>query len=491
MEVRPENDGMVDMAAAQDLHGPDEEFGVAAAGQYEKVVYRGGWRLPMRSTVTKRSVAVLTGKTGTWKRVAGSDTQIQRDVFVKVTVFEQAGGAGPGSVQIGRQNDSGRTKYALRMHVHQPDMNISLSKSIRSRELATILLPLFRGSVSKPVAQAIENAALLPEEDDDDEGGNVSIVERSLKRFIKTGWAPRRIHLIKWLLERLRLNEDIDGKLVLNIEPSPEEARKWVERETRRRFKLLTGGKSSLALQHACASRVQNVWRGHVARKKFADIRDEYDDKIRDAKADMIGNAWRNHTGRKKLHRLGQAYKHRMKEQAAVVVQSQIRGALARLHFKHTKDAKKRIEDAAIMLQSAWRCRCARREHSRLKTEYEHEVLLKGSAIIIQCWYRSWKARSRVEKLSLERNEKLAEQTAIKLQCAWRGNRAYAKYKQLLAARNKKKDNAARAIQRSWRGAAAAWAQALEAKLIYENYKKNWGAERIAALWRGHVQVSV
>ena len=73
-------------------------------------------------------------------------------------------------------------------------MNISLSKSIRSRELATILLPLFRGSASKPMAQAIENAALLPEEDDDDEGGNVSIVDRSLKRFIKTGWAPRRIH---------------------------------------------------------------------------------------------------------------------------------------------------------------------------------------------------------------------------------------------------------------------------------------------------------
>ena len=501
-EVRPELDGG---AAA-----PGEGGAAAAAGTSEGVVYRGGWRLPMRSTVTRRSVGVLTGPAGTWKRVPGSTNQVQRDIFVKVTVFEHAGApahagglANDGlidpprdprdsrSAAAGSSSSSSSSKYELRMHVHQPDMNISLSKAIRSRELATILLPLFRGSVSKPMAQAIENAALLPEEDEDDgEGGSLSIVERSLKRFIKTGWAPRRIHLIKWLLERLRLNEDIEGKLTLNIEPTPAEARRWVECETQRRFKLLTGGRSSLALQHACANRVQNMWRGFMARKRFANIRDEYDDKIREAKADQIGNAWRNHVGRKKLHRLGQAYKERMKGQAAIVVQSQVRGALARLHFKHTTDANKRIEDAAIMIQSAWRCRRARREHARLKKEYEEEVLLKGSCIIIQCWYRSWKARQRVESLTIERDDKLAEQAAIMLQCAWRGNRAYAKYKRLLAASNQKKDGAARVLQKAWRGASAAWAEALAAKLMYMNYKENWSAEKIAALWRGHVQVS-
>ena len=143
------------------------------------------------------------------------------------------------------------------------------------------------------------------------------------------------------------------------------------------------------------------------------------------------------------------------------------------------------------MIQSAWRCRRARREHARLKKEYEEEVLLKGSAIIIQCWYRSWKARQRVQKLSAERDEKLAEQAAIMLQCAWRGNRAYNKYQRLLKASSKKKDAAARVVQKAWRGASAAWAEALAANAMYENYKQNWSAEKIAALWRGHVQVRV
>ena len=497
-EVRPENAGVV-------YEEGEPLAGEGAPGPAESVVYRGGWRLPMRSTVTKRSVSVLTGKAGSWKRVPGSANQIQRDIFVKVTVFENTGAVDARAESVGNSGafgggggghsspSSSSGKYELRLHVHQPDMNIAMSKSVRSRELANILLPLFRGSVSKPMAQAIENAALLPEEDDDDdgEGGNLNIIERSLKRFIKTGWAPRRIHLIKWLLERLSVHEDIEGTLTLNIQPTPEEARRWIESETQRRFKLITGGRSSLALQHACANHVQNVWRGFMARKKFANIRDEYDDKIREAKADQIGNAWRNHVGRKKLHRLGQAYKEMLKGQAAIVVQSQVRGALARLHFKHTKDAIKRTEDAAIMIQSAWRCRRARREHARLKKEYEEEVLLKGSAIIIQCWYRSWKARQRVQKLSAERDEKLAEQAAIMLQCAWRGNRAYNKYKRLLKASSKKKDAAARVVQKAWRGASAAWAEALAANAMYENYKQNWSAEKIAALWRGHVQVRV
>ena len=135
----------------------------------------------MRSTVTKRSVSVLTGKAGSWKRVPGSANQIQRDIFVKVTVFENTGAVDARAESVGNSGafgggggasspSSSSGKYELRLHVHQPDMNIAMSKSVRVHELANILLPLFRGSVSKPMAQAIENAALLPEEDDDDDG---------------------------------------------------------------------------------------------------------------------------------------------------------------------------------------------------------------------------------------------------------------------------------------------------------------------------------
>ena len=55
----------------------------------EKVVYRGGWRMPYRSTVTKQSVPILTQSEVGWQRVAGSSTQVQREIFVQTSCFER------------------------------------------------------------------------------------------------------------------------------------------------------------------------------------------------------------------------------------------------------------------------------------------------------------------------------------------------------------------------------------------------------------------
>ena len=123
------------------MENPEDSEEFAEKG--EKVVYRGGWRLPYRSSVTRQSVPILVASG--WQRVAGSSTQVQREVFVKISCFERKGDE--------------TNNYSLRLHAHQPDMNISLSKDIKTRELATILLPLFRGSVSKPVARVIEDSA--------------------------------------------------------------------------------------------------------------------------------------------------------------------------------------------------------------------------------------------------------------------------------------------------------------------------------------------
>ncbi len=465
-------DDPVDPLVAEELAAAEP------AGPAEKVVYRGGWRMPLRSTVTKRSVALLVGKAGPgtggggWSRVAGSATQVQREVFVKASVFEQD------------------VPYALRMHVHQPDMNISLSKVVRSRELATILLPLFRNSVSKPVARAIEDSAHLPEDDDDDDGdgGSLGIVERSLRRFIKTGWAPRRVHLVKWLLERLRILEDVRGALTLKIEPTPAEAAAWVESETRRRFKMLTGGRSALALQTAMANRIQNVWRGVLAKKRFAGIREEYDEKIANAKADAIQNAWKNHLGRRKLHRLGQAFRRKMQHEAAELIQQQVRGALARLHFRHTKDEAQRAVDAAIMIQSAWRARQSRARYAVIRAEYEQECLLKQSAIIIQSWFRRRRAELRVGRLRRERDAKLREQAAVMLQCAWRSRRAYLRYRDLLARRDRRKHKAATRVQRHVRGSLARAALRRWQEQAFEDHRAQQAASKLAAVWRGHVQ---
>ena len=446
-----------------------EEF----ADDGEKVVYRGGWRMPYRSTVTKQSVPILVASEIGWQRVAGSSTQIQREVFVKVSCFERA-------------NDP--KGYSLRLHAHQPDMNLSLSKDIRPRELATILLPLFRGSVSKPVARVIEDSAHLPEDDDDDDELTDGIIQRSLKRFIKTGWAPRRVHLIKWLLERLRILENIQGELQLAIEPTPEEARQWIERETQRRYAMLTGGQASMDLKMDMANKIQNVWRSNAARKKVSSIKEEYQDLIDDERANMIQNAWKNHVGRKKLFQMGAMYRKKMEEQAAIMMQQQIRAKLARLHFRHTKDEHQREVDCAIMLQAAWRGHRAKVEYTRLHAEYEYECLLKNSAIIIQSWFRRRKSKKKVAGLIIERDKKLARAGAIVIQCWYRGLHLEWRIRIRTNKNQTAATNAAIHMQRVTRGSMARDALKKWMRDKVQAHQKAYAADNIAARWRGYVQ---
>ena len=439
----------------------------------EKVVYRGGWRMPYRSTVTKQSVPILTQSEVGWQRVAGSSTQVQREIFVQTSCFE-------------RTDDP--KGYSLRLHVHQPDMNLSLSKDIRTRELATILLPLFRNSVSKPVARVIEDSAHLPDGDDEDEDDDLTngIIQRSLKRFIKTGWAPRRVHLIKWLLERLRILENIQGELTLAIEPTPEEAHAWVESETQRRFTLLTGGKASLELKTECALMIQCQWRIKKAQDDIKVIQEDYQDKIDEERANMIQNAWKNHVGRKLLFKMGDMYRKKMEEQAAIMMQQQIRAKLARLHYRHTKDAHAREVDAAIMFQAAWRGRIATTEYKRLRKEYEYECLLKNSAIIIQSWFRRRKANQKVDSLRKERDVKI-RQAEKELNKAMKQKELLdAKEKKDTDDQNKAETNAILNLQRVYRGSKerAVLAKWMKQK-VYDHTRK-CAVNRLAARWRGY-----
>ena len=446
------------------------------ADEGEKVVYRGGWRMPYRSTVTRQSVPILVSSQIGWQRVAGSATQVQREVFVKVSCFESNGG-----------DDGG---YSLRLHAHQPDMNLSLSKNIKTRELATILLPLFRGSVSKPVARVIEDSAKMPELDDDEDEDDLSdgIIKRSLKRFIKTGWAPRRIHLIKWLLERLRILENIKGELTLAIEPTPEEARNWIERETQRRFTMLTGGKASMEIKTDMALTIQCAWRGQAARKKMKDLKDEYDELIDGEKANMIQSAWKNHVARKKLFQMGAMYRQKMEEQAAIMLQQQIRSKLAKLHFRHTKDAHQREVDAAIMLQAAWRGRHAYVEYGRLHDEYINECVIKNSVIIIQSWFRRRQASKKVHLLRIERDEKLVHVSSIIIQCWWRSILLQTRVLHRTQQNNITNENAAVNLQRVVRGSLARDALSKWMKLKVFEHTQEKAADRLISLYRGYVQ---
>jgi hypothetical protein len=391
----------------------------------EKVVYRGGWEMSYRCAVSSATVDVL--KDLGWEVV--SDKAVQRLVFVQVTVYEKWE---PG--------------YQLRLHAQQPDMNVSVDYVLGAHDLAQVMLPLFKGKSSRPVENALAASSFLPP----DENGN-SIVNRSLRKWAAQGWAPRRGYLIDWLLQRLRILEDYTGEVKLQLEPTEEQSLEWIERETKRRFDALMGNKD-LLLRNAKATEIQSIMRGHLARKKVQEIHDHFDHQIKDEKARMIQNVWKNHTGRRQLHRLYLGFTAQMQEQSVIMIQSQIRGSLARLHFKHTKDQQAKEEDAARMLQAAWRGFKARQEYDRLKKERD-EMLRNKAAVILQSWFRERKCRHKYLELKAEMRRQLEEQYAIILQCNWRCYKARCMVQALREAKElERQHKAATKIQALHRG---------------------------------------
>ena len=131
--------------------------------------------------------------------------------------------------------------------------------------------------------------------------------------------------------------EDNQGTVKLQLEPTQEQSQQWIEKETRRRFDALMGNKEML-MRNAKATEIQAIMRGHLARAEVKRIHEKYDQQLRDEKARMIQSTWKNHVGRKQLHRLYKCYMEEMKKQAAIIIQQQVRGTLARLEFRHTKD---------------------------------------------------------------------------------------------------------------------------------------------------------
>ena len=260
----------------------------------ERVIYRGGWELSYRCAVSPGTIDVL--KDLGWEVV--SDKAVQRLVFVQITVYERW-----------------EPSYQFRLHAQQPDMNVSVDYVLSAHDLAAIMLPLFKGKSSKHVENALESSSFIPQ----DNNGN-DIVNRALRRWAADGWAPRRAYLIDWLLQRLRILEDNQGIVKLQLEPTQEQSKQWIEKETRRRFDALMGNKEML-MRNAKATEIQAIMRGHLARAEVKRIHEKYDQQLRDEKARMIQSTWKNHVGRKQLHRLYKCYMEEMKKQAAIIIQ--------------------------------------------------------------------------------------------------------------------------------------------------------------------------
>eukprot|EP00947_MAST-08B_sp_MAST-8B-sp1_P003611 g3611.t1 len=203
-----------------------------------------------------------------------------------------------------------------------------------------------------------------------------------------------------------------------------------------------------------------------------------------------------------------------MEDNAAVMIQTAFRGNLARAEFARKRkeyDAKIRTENAT-MIQSAWRGRAAQKRVAAIKKEYDEKIanekavliqrLARGklarlafqnakteeekeaaAALMLQCAWRSRQARTKVAALTKEKYDKMAEDAAIMVQCAWRSKKAREKVNQLKAEKQAAlEEQAAIMLQCAWRGRLA---RRKLGELMQERDAMERGAGVIQRAYRG------
>ena len=144
-------------------------------------------------------------------------------------------------------------------------------------------------------------------------------------------------------------------------------------------------------------------------------------------KANQIQYAWRNRVGRNQLRALKECYDVQLKESSAKICQQQIRGKLARMQYRVTKDEKSKEIAMAIRIQSNWRGSKEKKNYTKIQNE-KWKKMEEKAAVCIQCAWRSKRARKKVNTLVQAKYEALQESAAIMLQCAWRRKLAYKEY---------------------------------------------------------------
>ena len=146
--------------------------------------------------------------------------------------------------------------------------------------------------------------------------------------------------------------------------------------------------------------------------------------------------------GRNQLRRLKEAYDGQLQDSSAKICQQHIRGKLARMQYRVTKDEKSKEIAMAIRIQSNWRCSKERKNYAKILQE-KWDAMEEKAALCIQCAWRSKRARRKVDVLIQAKYKALEESAAIMLQCAWRGHSARLEFHKRRQARleQEKEDN--------------------------------------------------
>jgi len=182
--------------------------------------------------------------------------------------------------------------------------------------------------------------------------------------------------------------------------------------------------------REASAIMIQSQFRMRLGKKKFNEVRKEYDEKLRIEKQKLLEQEARERLAalnnmrlkeeqeemerkmkeeeakriaaeeeEKKLRAL-LALQKETEETKALIIQSMCRQWLARRRVRKLKEERMALirERYAIKIQCAWRCRLARHEFERIREE-KYREMEEGAAIMIQALFRGRQARKRVKEL--------------------------------------------------------------------------------------------
>jgi hypothetical protein len=209
---------------------------------------------------------------------------------------------------------------------------------------------------------------------------------------------------------------------------------------------------------------VQRIFRGWSARQRFKLIKAA--DRARRIRlgrsAQEVQRLFRGYRGRKRAHARKSLLEEEeaARERAATMIQARVRGMLARMKQTVMVEEREVMDDAAVVIQAAWRAKTGRlAAHMRLRAR--HSAQMEAAALRVQIAWRGRQGRYSAFLLRRARamHELDMENSARAIQRVWRGflGRLEYRHRVFMAEADEQKkqsllDWCALQIQRRWRG---------------------------------------
>jgi len=281
---------------------------------------------------------------------------------------------------------------------------------------------------------------------------------RSMKRSTRTSMVVRAAGTINSTLHRDHASEDIERKRLLREMPwrsaqSQNRAATRIQTIWRKWHQYCQDNSEWMTITWICAAMIQSHWRSYHARRQRMDFMAKIVQ--RHCRGFLVRCTMRSHLAAATIqrHTLGMLTRMKLRQahEATTHIQRLVRGGLARKHFREFRTFKTRH---IVVIQTYWRVQLAIKETGRRRGEAHDRALMLMACIYMQKYWRGWKARDRVSKLMVEREEvRQKDRAARKVQGLYRRRQAKREVERLRKEHMKELEKAATFVRKMWLGA--------------------------------------